>query len=77
MEAVALGVDLGERFQRGGTGWKRRYGLASAGFDVVGNCRSCPDWSHAPVAMKACGGAHHIVRHCQSRGHEARLMSAL
>ena len=29
------------------------------------------------VAMEACGGAHHIARHCQLVGHEARLMSPL
>lgn len=29
------------------------------------------------VAMEACGGAHHVGRFCQSRGHEPRLMSPL
>jgi transposase len=29
------------------------------------------------VAMEACGGAHHIARHCLQHGHEPRLMSPL
>lgn len=29
------------------------------------------------VAMKACGGTHHIGRFCLEQGHEPRLMSPL
>ena len=29
------------------------------------------------IAMEACGGAHHVARHCQVLGHEVRLMSPL
>jgi transposase len=77
MAIVTLGIDLGKNV------------CSVAGLDasgrVVMNQRIrrfrllsyLADLDPCVVAMEACGGAHHIARHCQAVGHEPRLMSPL
>jgi transposase len=77
MAIVTLGIDLGKNV------------CSIAGLDAFGHVvmsqrirrfRLLPflaDLDPCVVAMEACGGAHHIARHCQAVGHEPRLMSPL
>lgn len=77
MEIVTLGIDLEKNVCSvaglDGTGKVvlrrrvRRYRLLS----FLSGLEPCT------VAMEACGGAHHVARHCQVLGHEVRLMSPL
>lgn len=77
MDIVTLGVDLGKNICSvaglDGTGAVvmrrrvRRYRLPA----FLAEIPPCV------VAMEACGGAHHVARHCKNVGHETRLMSPL
>lgn len=77
MSIVTLGIDLGKNV------------CSVAGLDASGRVvmsqrirrfrllSFLADLDPCVVAMEACGGAHHIARHCQVFGHEPRLMSPL
>jgi transposase len=75
MAIVTLGIDLGKNV------------CSVAGLDVSGRVimsrrirrfrllSFLADLDPCVVGLEACGGAHHIARHCQEVGHEPRLMS--
>lgn len=77
MDIAVLGIDLGKTVcslagldGNGAVIFRRRIQRFRL-LDFLGGLPSCV------VAMEACGGAHHIARHCIEHGHEPRLMSPL
>jgi transposase len=77
MDIAVLGIDLGKTVcslagldGNGAVIFRRRIQRFRL-LDFLDGLPSCV------VAMEACGGAHHIARHCMEHGHEPRLMSPL